>query len=67
MIQTANKNEQSLVYKAVIGIDQLPVPATRWQHGFRICFATFILRKFTKLIITQQPLQLAKKISTDLE
>ncbi len=33
----------------------------RWQHGSRLCFATFILWKITNLIKTQQPLYPEKK------
>jgi len=33
-----------------IRINQLPVSATRWQHGSQICFATFIQWKSTKFI-----------------
>jgi hypothetical protein len=40
--------------------NELPVSASRWQHGFQICFATFIKGKITKLLITQQPLKLRK-------
>jgi hypothetical protein len=39
---------------------QPPVSATRWQHWSQICFATFIWRKITKLLIIQQPLKLEK-------
>jgi hypothetical protein len=44
--------------------NQLPVSAARWQRGSQIGFATFILRKFAELLITQLPLKLQKKIST---
>jgi hypothetical protein len=43
--------------------NELPVSAARWQ----IYFATSIHIKITKLLKTQQPLKLEKKISTDLE
>jgi hypothetical protein len=45
----------------------LTVSDTRWQHGSGILFATFISRTITKLLITQQPLKLEKKINADLE
>ncbi len=45
----------------------LPVSVGRWQHGSQMCFATYIKQKITKLLETQQPLKLEKKISTDLE
>jgi hypothetical protein len=48
-------------------ITQLSFSATRWKHGYQNCFATFISRKITKLLMTQQPLKLEDKISTDLE
>jgi len=44
---------------------QLPVSATRWQNWSQICFETFIWLK--KMLFTQQPLKLEKKISTYLE
>jgi hypothetical protein len=30
--------------------NQLPVSATKWQHGSQICFATFILQNITKIL-----------------
>jgi len=36
-----------------IRVNQLPVSATGWQHASQLCFETFILRKFRKLLITQ--------------
>jgi hypothetical protein len=42
-------------------------PAARWQHESQINFATFIYRKITKLLITQQPLELEKKTSAYLK
>jgi undecaprenyl pyrophosphate phosphatase UppP len=48
-----------------IRIDKQPVTAASWQHGSQICFATFNLQKFSKLLITQLPLKLEKKIKTD--
>ncbi len=44
-------------YFPLIRINQLPVSATRWQRGCQICFATFIWRKVTKLLKTQQILK----------
>ncbi len=34
--------------------------ATRWQHGYHLCFADFILFNITKLPIIPQPLKLQK-------
>jgi len=48
-------------------INQPPDSDVRWQHESRICFATFIQWKVTKLLITQQPLKLEKKINTNFE
>jgi hypothetical protein len=50
-----------------IRINQLPVSFARWQHGSKLCFATFISRKVTNFKATQQPQKLKKKISADLE
>ncbi len=41
-----------------LGKNQLPVSAHRWQHGSQIVFATFIHWQFTKMLITQQPMNL---------
>jgi hypothetical protein len=48
-------------------INQLPVSATRWQHGSWICSATFIDGKIKNLLITRQTLKLEKKTSTELK
>ncbi len=29
------------LFGAAIRINQLPISATRWQHGSQVCFATF--------------------------
>jgi hypothetical protein len=47
-------------------INQLPVSVIRWQNGSQICFMTFITEK-SQFLITEQQLDLEKKLSTDLE
>ena len=44
----------------VVEQSRLPISASRWQHGPQICFATFMKRKITKLLITQQTLKQEK-------
>jgi hypothetical protein len=36
-------NNRDVFLESSIGIIQLPVHTTRWQHCSQICFATFIL------------------------
>jgi hypothetical protein len=49
------------------GGNQLPVSATRWQHWYYICFATFIWWNTTKLAKNSTTTNASEKISTDLE
>jgi hypothetical protein len=65
-----NINTVSVLYKLVkinnlggvsLRANQLPLSASRWQHGFQICLTNFIWWKITKLLITQQPLRLENK------
>ncbi len=44
----------------IIGVNQPPVSATRWQRVPQICFETFILWKISKLLITYQPQKVKK-------
>ncbi len=46
-------------------INQLPVYATRWQHGSQICFATFIDKN--KIANNSTTTKAREKVSTDLE
>ncbi len=48
-------------------INQLPVSATRWQHGYWICLATFIKLKINKKCYNLITAEEKEKISTDLE
>jgi hypothetical protein len=48
--------------------NQVPVSATRWQHGSQICFTTFYLLKSNKKNAENSTTTKAReKINTDLE
>ncbi len=51
----------------LIRINQLPIFVARWQRGFSICFATFILSKIEELLITNYYCLFQNKASTDSE
>ncbi len=59
--------QKFLKHKKWVRINQLPVSAAKWQNDSMICLANLILWKISRLFLTQQPLKLKKKISTDLE
>ncbi len=46
----------------LLGVNQVQVPASSWQHGSQICFATFILSKIAKLLMSRPPLKLEKNM-----
>jgi hypothetical protein len=50
-----------------IRINQVPVSATRWQHGSQTCFATFIIMKNDKINNNSKTPEAREKIKTDLE
>jgi hypothetical protein len=64
---SSEKVNKVIILKKGIRVNQQPVSAARLRHGSQICFATFILQNITKLLITQQTLNLKKRISSDLE
>ena len=49
------------VINALMRINQLPVSATRWQHGILEMICNFYLVKNANLVIAQLPLKLDKK------
>jgi len=48
-------------------VNHLPVSATKWQRGSKICFATFIFVKNHKIAKNSTINKAREKISTDLE
>ncbi len=45
-----------------IRINQLPFSATRWQHGFQKCFATFIWWKYYKIANNSNKAEAGEKV-----
>jgi len=50
----------------LVGINQLPVSATRWQHGSQFCFASYLV-KIHKGANNSTSTEAREKISTYLE
>jgi hypothetical protein len=49
-----------------IRIHQLPMSVTRWQHGFQICFVTYLMKN-NKIANNSTNTKVREKISTDLD
>ena len=51
-----------LAEQVPIRINQLPVSAARWQHGYQMCSETCIKWKVIKFLISLQPLRKSKQL-----
>jgi hypothetical protein len=50
----------------LLGINQLPLSVTRWQHGSHICFVTLLVKNH-KIANNSTTTKAREKINTDME